>query len=296
MLTIILCILILMCVYNSKIIVEGATTGLMLWFYNVVPLLLPFMLISNLLVSRININNSSNKKAIFYTIFLGVFCGYPIGAFTTEKCVDSGFYSLKTGNILLPMCNNASPMFISGYIVHSRLQDFVSLPKAFTLIYLPYILYTACSFVLYSEHNRYQYVPSSKGTGEKNNSAKTLTDVIENICIIGVYIIICSIIMELMLYALDTLSAQQILNSNHTLFSKILISSVEITRGADLIGTLHISGKKIIALTLALTSFGGVSSILQTMQVIKASGLSIKKYISVKIICAMATYILTLIL
>ena len=156
-----------MCVYNSKIIVEGATTGLMLWFYNVVPLLLPFMLISNLLVSRININNSSNKKAIFYTIFLGVFCGYPIGAFTTEKCVDSGFYSLKTGNILLPMCNNASPMFISGYIVHSRLQDFVSLPKAFTLIYLPYILYTACSFVLYSEHNRYQYVPSSKGTGKK---------------------------------------------------------------------------------------------------------------------------------
>jgi hypothetical protein len=87
------------------------------------------------------------------------------------------------------------------------------------------------------------------------------------------------------------------INESQSTLIKVLLSSIEITRGIELITGLNLySTQKITALVLALTSFGGISSILQTKQVIQNSGLSLKKYIIVKLMCGCLSYILACIL
>ena len=70
----------LILIINNSILTEAASYGLMLWYNNIVPLLLPFLLISEVILS----NSINNKKSnpIFIIISSGLLCGFPIGSKT----------------------------------------------------------------------------------------------------------------------------------------------------------------------------------------------------------------------
>lgn len=305
MLTILLSLLIFICVYYNQLIVEGATAGLMLWFYNVIPLLLPFMLISKILVS--NTDRTRNNNAVLITLFLGVMCGYPIGACLASDFLKKKMYTQRTAQALLPLCNNASPMFITGYIAHRILQDKISIFKVFLLIYVPYITYLMLYFLTHHKsksanqslikaaQNKSQY---SEDIPQHNSNTKSVIgEVVENISYIGVYIIICSVIMQLILQLLISLYNNGKISDTTYFIGNIFTSTLELTRGAELIAVIaNIPFKIKEALILAITSFGGISAILQTGQVIRSSGLSIKKYMCVKFICASFTFTLAVLL
>lgn len=307
--TVFLCFLILILIKNNKLVFAGSTTGLMLWFYNVIPLLLPFMLLSKLLICRVCQKKHSPQKAILLTITSGLLCGYPIGAYSIKKCLENGLYTKRTAELLLPLCNNSSPMFIFGYIIEKSLHSTVSLPFVYTVIYIPYIIYII--FALSSDKIIGKifkpYKPQDSGSydiirrepannsGENNAATLDITELIYSIHTIGVYIIICSVAVELLLAANSKVLELGYITSNQSSFTNILLSSIEITRGAELIsGFNFFTHEKITALILALTSFGGISSILQTNHAMQNSGLSIKKYIFVKLICSCASYFLSL--
>ena len=104
---------------------------------------------------------------------------------------------------------------------------------------------------------------------------------------VGIYIMICSIIIEF---------AYRFPVINETYFTYIA-GITEITRGTYQIGYADfLSENAKTALILAVTSFGGISSILQTNKVISSSGLSIIRYIFAKLVCGAATFWLTLLL
>lgn len=305
----ILCLLIA----DSQTVISGASYGLMLWYKNVVPILLPFMLISSLVVERIA-SGKSRRAALFSTIFLGVLCGYPIGARVTDEYVTSGMYEKETGNIILPLCNNSSPMFISGYIVSRILKNQISFFTAMLIIYIPYIFVTLiCLLISTSKINsfktgkykkdKYKIGKSPKNKYEKTNLNKEkpketssdtkinsrntrktsdamLSSIIQ-ITYVGIYIMICSIIMQFILK----------INFIPCDLKICLSSAVEITRGADLVYKHAIMSENTkTALLLALTSFGGVSAILQTNKVIANSRLSIIRYIFMKVLCAAMSF------
>lgn len=279
-----LCILFtVILIYNSSAALNGAITGLSLWYNNVIPLLLPFMLISNIMVSYVSKNK---KSAISTTLFLGILCGYPLGAKTTADFIKKGAYSKDKGKILLPICNNTSPVFLSGYIINFILHNKVSFLQSLILIYTPYILSTIIQIL---------FLHSSTSTpgfsNDINSSCSTKTEhedieltIIHQITYVGFYIIICSIVSEFILLC-------DFLPQNHKIF---LASITEITRGTNLIDSYVINPKTKTALALSLTSFGGLSSILQTNKVIKGTGLSINRYIIVKVLCSIGTYYMTI--
>jgi hypothetical protein len=296
-----ICLLIIILIKNSNIVFSGAATGLMLWFNNVIPLLLPFMLLSKLLAGNICRRNFSGSKAILFTIIPGLLCGYPIGAYTVKNYLNNNLYSKRTAELLLPLCNNSSPMFISGFIIHKSLQNSVGAPVVFMVLYLPYIIYAAASVIINRVRNQNftysdnQYTKACKST--VTDEEFDISELILSISSIGVYIILCSAAAELLLAANEKALAMGYITENLSSFIDISIACIEITRGAGLITGLSLYGiKKITALILALTSFGGISSILQTRQVIQNSGLSIKKYILVKLICGCASYFLALLM
>ena len=71
---------------------EGATSGLLLWFQIILPTLLPFIILSNLLIHTNAVTYISNIIKPFiqklfrvsnygcYAVFVGFLCGYPMGA------------------------------------------------------------------------------------------------------------------------------------------------------------------------------------------------------------------------
>ncbi len=275
-------------IIENDIVSSGATYGLMLWYQNVLPLLLPFILISSIIEEKIkNMDTTSNKKAICATVFLGLLCGYPIGAKTTANFVKNHIYSKKTGNMLLPLCNNISPMFLSGYIVHTILKDNISFCNVIFLIFSPYIFYLILMLII--NH----FCSSAATIRTKNTQKKAIhtsnTDLVENaitqITYVGFYIMLCSIAIELVL-SMDFIS-----NS----YKDIIAGILEITRGSNNLATSSTFSDNIkTALIIAITSFGGISSILQTGKVIQKSGLSLLYYVVIKLICSIASFWLTL--
>lgn len=300
-----LILLLVLLVRDSQTVINGASYGLMLWYQNVLPMLLPFMLISQLVVRKMRSGNSSSLSSVLLTLFLGVFCGYPIGAKCASDFVMQGNYDQKMGNILLPICNNSSPMFLSGYIVHNVLKDNLSFGVVLFLIYLPYIFVTLLTFFLTRTFTKKQSLEiSQNGISRKDirrnatlsGNQQTKKDSKENddlltaliqISYVGIYIMLCSIIIEF-IFQLSFLPDTVTLS---------LAGITEITRGTMQTSLSFVfSEQSKTALILAFTSFGGISSILQTNKVIHESKLSILYYTFIKLICAMGTYLLTILL
>ena len=109
----------------------GASKGLLLWFQTVLPTLLPFMILSGLLISTNSIvyldrifgplfcrlfRTSENAS---FAIIAGFLCGYPMGAKVTADLLRQERISKAEGQYLLSFCNNTSPMFIISYIMNS---------------------------------------------------------------------------------------------------------------------------------------------------------------------------------
>lgn len=277
-------------VMDSQTVISGATHGLMLWYKNVVPILLPFMLISALVVNSISRKQLKNSNsAVISTIFLGILCGYPVGAKVTSDYMNNGIYSKQTGSILLPLCNNSSPMFISGYITTYILGGKISFPTIMALIYIPYIL-VSLIFLAYGNlknKNNMNVLPQQTIPIHPTHSDDIIVNSINTITCVGVYIMICSILIEFINHVSP-------LPESYNLF---ISGMTEITRGTELFylhSPLDIKSKT--ALIVGFTSFGGISALLQTNKVISNSELSIIRYTIVKIICAAMSFLLTMLL
>ncbi len=293
-------ILILLLVFNNQLVLTGASYGLMLWYENVLPLLLPFMLISGLIENSV-INNTFTKNhqskvnskslPIITVLALGLFCGYPIGAKTNAFFTKGKIINPKIGNIILPICNNISPMFLMGFILSRILQGHISPVIAYVCIYAPYILVLAIELLCYRPNHKATEIkplPTKENPQSNSPTKRSITQQsIEQITHVGLYIMLCSIFIEF------------ILNFNYISpgIKLLLTGATEITRGASYIATSGIINQQIkTALILACTSFGGISSIMQTSKVIQDSGLSLLHYISVKMLCAIGTFFLFLLI
>lgn len=127
--------------------IEGAKSGLLLWFNTVLPTLLPFMLCSGAIVSLGAVPTLIRPlKPLFwlfslsengsYALFSGLLCGYPMGPKTAADFLRRQDISLAEAKYLLAISAWPSPMFLSGYL-RSFLEPEVSFPLILLCVYLP---------------------------------------------------------------------------------------------------------------------------------------------------------------
>ncbi|MEE0523160.1 MAG: hypothetical protein UC384_05080 [Lachnospira sp.] len=69
----------------------------------------------------------------------------------------------------------------------------------------------------------------------------------------------------------------------------VICGITEITNGIYIAGKINADKKLITTFIILINSFGGFSTIMQTMGMINGSGLSIRKYIYGKILCTFIT-------
>ena len=134
--------LFLFCITHPAEAIPGAAAGLSLWYYTVLPTLLPCMILSSYLISSSLVNSLPPGPFAF---IIGWFCGYPMGAKTIADLYRNGRISKKYGDLLLILCCEPSPMFLTGFLCTGmlHLSRFQVIPCLLSVYLPPLLLYGA---------------------------------------------------------------------------------------------------------------------------------------------------------
>ena len=279
---------------------EAASTGLNLWIYTVLPALLPYTIVSSLLLyldafrlpckifERLFHKRLPENETLI--IICGCLCGCPIGAKLAADSYKSGKISKRNAEFLMCACNNLSPSFLINYVFAKVYTPFVQLTTAHK--WLLYFIIVATSILGAAITCRLIYRPckatdsvcaddSLMATASKKQKKPSFSKFFEE-CIlssfeiqakIGGYIILFTIINNLFLFTLKLSDIQ----------SAVFGSILEVTSGMGIFlsfnnAALNLPAHVICAVITSLTAFGGLCTIFQTKTVISDSVLSIKKY------------------
>lgn len=268
--------------------VEASAAGLTLWFNSLVPTLLPFFILSNLLIALDGVSYLTRfLYPAFHKIFgcsqdgcfciaAGFLCGYPVGAKVTADLVAGGRISPEEGSYLLCFCNNVSPVFLIGYCLTEALR----LPNllGFTLlcIYgLPLIL-----ALFFRRGRSFERLSSEKKTSGFQISFKIvdacMMNGLESILKLGCYIILFSILARLLMQ----------IPCPYPLLSYGCAGLIEITNGISLVSASKLPSLQKYVFAMGFAAFGGICGAAQTESMILDSGLSILTYLKAKLLTA----------
>lgn len=295
----ILFFILLMC--NPQITVSGATTGLLLWFHSIIPSLLPFMILSNLLVALNGITLFTTllkplTSRLFgisqngsYALLAGFICGYPMGAKTCADLLLEKKISKKEAQYLLCFVNNPGPAFISGYVLQNILQgSYQALPFFLAIYGAPLLVAVCLRFFFKNVKKEGQSLPflpflSTKGV-DFNILDRAIMNGFETATKLGGYIILFSIVSAFLIN-------QKFLNLPAKAF---LLALTEITTGVNFLGGFHeiLQNEYINPAICACVSFGGLSGLFQTKSVISETSLQMLPYVLSKLVISVLSAIL----
>lgn len=282
MLILIIFILFFLLLCNPQIVLQNAANGLTLWYQSILPILLPFMIISYILSK---VYEGKLKNPCFYAIFIGLCCGFPMGAIVISSLYKKQLLSSKDAYSLLEFCNISSPSFVLSYIYPMIQGSRISLFSYLVCIYGPVLIELVAFFLL---HNRNQ-IPTRQLSNAQSTSRfsielldNALASSITNILKLAGYIMIFSIISGLIFHYTATFPMLQV----------ILSCILEITSGIKNVAFLIPASSIRYPIILAANALGGISCLMQTGIFLHSANLSIKKYMYHKIRFTMLTLFL----
>ena len=288
---------------HSRLSLYYAFTGLELWYNNMIPTLLPFMILSGTLI-RMGLTEGfvtiaypvvnpffRVSRNVCYVIVMGFLCGFPMGA----KCVNDMYFhgkiSHREAEWLLTFCNNIGPVYFVSFAF--PLTGYTKiLPCVLGMYGLPLLYGLILRYTCYRDLGK---EPSFSGTshddrtapdiasGRQNNSGflraldESISTSLQSILMLGGYMVIFNLLMMI---------PHLILGEIPKYISPIL----EITGG------LKQLGNSAPLYSLILLPFGGFSCIAQTYTCIRDTRLSISSYVLHKILLTALTVLYYLLL
>lgn len=289
---------------------RGAREGLMLWFSVVFPALLPFMIISGVIV-RMGITSAIGRviypfahKLLHitengcYPVVIGLLSGYPLGAKTIADMCRTESISKREGQYLLTFCNNASPMFMLEYMgiyCMGMKKPYYLMIVVYLSAFLNALLFQK-SLGCCKMRDGYcvtggNACPSNRYVRCQNRSFMealddSILDSFVTLAKVGGYIILFSILAQLVEELLPLSIPVKVAG----------LGIIEITTGGEYLKNFVTDYTQVWIFGAVFCAFGGFSSIAQTASVIQGSGLSVKKYILAKVCHALFAGVLALLL
>ncbi len=274
-----------------------ACEGVNLWFHTVLPSLLPFLILTSLLLEtgaarRIPARAERFFQMIFglsssgfYALFLGLLCGFPMGARITAQLYETGTIDRNEACYLLTFSSSPSPAFLSSYVILNALSGQVSPVFVFGVLYgSNFFTGLLFRFVFHrfpsgkpagSKADVSEKKEMSKQTSKGNLLDTSIMNGFEIITQLGGYIILFSILSGLLMDLHPFGSATP-------LFCGVL----EITTGISQLAASSLSSVGKVSAVLACSAFGGLSVAAQTNCMIHNSGLPLTPYLAGKLCCA----------
>ena len=264
---------------------EYASTGLTLWFTKMVPTLLPFMILSGIMI-RMNLTERfvgllhpllhriyGTSRNGSYTIIMGFLCGFPMGARIVGELYEQHKLSREESALLLSFCNNIGPIYFLSYVIPTLGIDNPGRP--FLLMYGIPLLY---GFLLMRirpwmtrKVSSCENHPEARSLQARQPGSCSLLAAIDASVLSGL-IGIARLGGYMVFFNLLNIVFQPFQHVNTNILN-IYRCLLEITSGIDC------SGRSINFAILILLPFGGFSCIAQTYSMIRQTDLSLRPYL-----------------
>ncbi len=275
---IILLLLILVCfifVLSPKVYANCCLNALSVWAINVLPTLLPFFILTRLIVNLSgtkpnkldkyfkNIYHTNNSSMVY---FLSILSGYPMGAKLICNMYELGRIDQTDAKKMLSFCSVSGPMFIVGTVGVGFLFSF----KAGIIILISNIVASLINGLIYrgkkGKDLSFDYLPQKRNS---NLLYDCVYDAMISVLMVGAFIVLSFLIIEILinLKVLTHLSIliSKIFNVDFNVVLSVLKGTIEITRGTLDLGKTCISLNAKLVIASGLVGFGGISVMLQSM-------------------------------
>lgn len=293
-----ICLLLFLLVHPEEALLS-AKDGMSLWLNVMIPTLLPFLILTGILLKTGNIPQLLEPLAPFwkhffgispagaYVLILGFLCGYPMGAKLAHDLYINHQISQREGEYLLTFSCNASPAFIFSYLSQNILEGKIP-PHSLLLILLSadFVCMLFFRFLVYHGNTVSSVKPEyRKKETYQQDSTGVILDVsimsgFETITRLGGYILIFSLLFTGFYHYWPFCSQNKIL----------LTSPIELTTGLHQIAQSAFSWKIKYITSMTLTAFGGFCVMFQTKSVLEKK-LSILPYIFAKCLNASLVFL-----
>lgn len=294
----IFCFMLFLLIYPS-LTKEFASLGLITWLENMIPSLLPFMILSGILI-QLDLSALFSKpfgillKPVFkvnnyciYVIVMGFICGFPMGA---KACVDLFQREKITKNearYLLSFTNNIGPAYFLTFVLGQIYQTHNIFFSCFIMFGIPFLYGIFLRYTVY--RNKISFTETTVTLAKPDMSFfdavdTAITNGLVQIGILGGYMLFFNLLILI----------PYLLLGNHYCYS-FLHSLTEISGGLTLTGKENMPYiHKFIFVHTAL-AFNGLCCLFQTLHLLKGTGLSGQKYMLHKIILCSITCLVIII-
>lgn len=266
-----------------------AKAGLQIWYINMIPALLPMMIITGCMI-KLNITASfasvlypiTHKiyhlsKNGTYAVIIGFLCGFPMGAKVICELYIHNKITKMEADTLLPICNNIGPVFMLTYGLRSFPKDSI-----YIILILFYIIPLVYAYFLFkSKKHSYQNTKTNVTYSQSNHMTfsvaldEAISESAAGMLSLGGYIIFFSIL---------TLIPRELLHLPDKVTS-VFTCLLEITNGLSYPSVLPPH------MILSLLQFGGICCIFQTIKFVSKTDLDLKNYFLHKIALTVLTFL-----
>ena len=298
---------------NPRETVQAASQGLVLWYSVVLPALLPFFIVAELLVKIRFVNfmgilMEPVMRPLFrlpgcssLVLVMGFTSGFPVGAVLTRKLYDQQQLTADEAERLLVFTNNASPLFILGAVGIGMLGN----PQAGYLLALAhylsnFLLGILLRFRAAASFKRLHTQPANFKTAcqamlpsadEPLGIAAFLGDAIRNslnnVMAVGGFIIVFSVLTRMLsrwgfidVMAAFMLQFLQLLNLDYTQVYGLCMGIFEMTLGAKTtVANSSGSSLSVLMVISAILAFSGLSIIAQVMSIMAGTPVRLSFYL-----------------
>jgi hypothetical protein len=253
-------------------IIAASSRGLLLWFNQILPTLLPFSVLSYVVIASGILN--CGKKGIsreFYVILCGFLFGFPIGCKLSCDLYKKREISRQNATILCCFANNISPAYAAAAL---DLLGLDNLETVFLLLYgVPLVLCLACLKIFGKKLPRHKKTASGFHLDMKIVDAGIINGFETLIKICG-YIMLFSMLSEIL----------KAVTTDRT--GLILIGLTEVTNGISYLQNAGKSNGITCMLALLFLSLNGLCGFFQAASIMDGTGLSVLKYAKAKLLTA----------
>lgn len=285
-------ILLIACILtHSSLSLYYALNGLELWYTKMIPALLPFMILSGIMIRmRLTENFAALlyplsgslyriSKNGCYALFMGFFCGFPMGAKTIQELYTEKGLSYREACFLLSFCNNIGPVYFCSFVLPLLHRKLV-FPYLFGMYGIPLLYGLALRYTCFRDLNKKDcshpdFQPSGGGKMNLLDAVDSaVRSSIQSMLVLGGYMILFNLLNIL----------------PHIILDK---PAIFIAPLLEITGGLSILKHRLPLYSLVMLSFGGFSCIAQTYSCLKNSELEawLNPYVLHKVILCLLTFL-----
>ncbi len=277
--------------------ITNALDGISAWAFNVLPSVLPFMFFTKVLsaidlMPKITKPFSPISQKLFktpaisiYTFFMAVLSGYPVGSKMVADLYLQGKISQEDAFKMTSFCSTSGPMFIIGAVGIGMFKS----AKIGYILFLSHLFGAILNGITF-RNLKVKKTSQQKGTTDSQNKNFDLSEIVLNstlsILSVGCIIVIFFIVIE---------AFAPILNLLPQPIAFFFEGVIEITKGCLDLSTLSNLNLAII-LSSFVISFGGISTLLQSITMLSKVKIPIKLFVFQKLLHAVYSAIITMFL